>query len=171
MTVMSRKCSRCKKVFPLWAFPKNKNGPQGRLRMCRKCHNAYGKRWKENTPQYLQLNRRQNGVEQRRRRRLIILERYGGKCDCCGEARTEFLSIAHTEGDGREEREKLGGSSYIWRRLYNTGPARTLSNLGRLAPGMIGSYIGLRDVACGDSRRADHGEGPAGLFGGDPRVL
>ncbi len=32
---------------------------------------------------------------------------YGGKCDCCGESRFEFLALDHVNGGGRIEREKL----------------------------------------------------------------
>jgi hypothetical protein len=41
------------------------------------------------------------------------------------------------------------------------GPARTLGNLGRLAPGLIAPYTVLRGVAHNGSRGMGHGEGPA----------
>ena len=53
----------------------------------------------------------------------------------------------------------------VMQSLNKTGPARTLGNLGRLAPGLIAPYTVLRDVARNHSRRMDHGEGPARLPG------
>jgi hypothetical protein len=61
----------------------------------------------------------------------------------------------------------LNRHSLLIRRMRYCVPglARTLGNLGRLAPELIESYIGLRDVARDNSRRTSHAEGPAGLLG------
>lgn len=40
----------------------------------------------------------------------------------------------------------------------DTGLARTLGNLGRLAPWSMSSYTGLRGVACDDSWRTNDGK-------------
>ena len=40
---------------------------------------------------------------------------YGGKCECCGEAHREFLTIDHVNGDGAAHRRAIGGKG---RRLY-----------------------------------------------------
>ena len=37
--------------------------------------------------------------------RIITLERYGGKCACCGENTYEFLTIDHINNDGKNERK------------------------------------------------------------------
>ena len=34
------------------------------------------------------------------RSRLNVIEDYGGHCACCGETRTEFLSVDHVDGGG-----------------------------------------------------------------------
>lgn len=39
--------------------------------------------------------------------RSEVLEAYGGKCACCGEARNEFLAIDHVNGDGADHREMV----------------------------------------------------------------
>jgi len=38
---------------------------------------------------------------------------YGGKCSLCGESRQEFLCIDHVYNNGKEDREKFGGSGVI----------------------------------------------------------
>jgi len=54
-------------------------------------------------------------------------------------------------------------------RLPGPGPARTLGNLGRLAPGLIVSYTVLRVVSTDNSRRLNDGKDPGGL--GRSRLL
>lgn len=47
--------------------------------------------------------------------RDYVLKKYGGKCQCCGETRREFLTIEHINGNGRQERialGNLGGTAY-----------------------------------------------------------
>lgn len=52
--------------------------------------------------------------EYRRRLRREVIDKYGGKCDCCGEYHVEFLAIDHKNGDGAMERRKLFGSNTTW---------------------------------------------------------
>lgn len=40
--------------------------------------------------------------------RRRIIEQYGGKCECCGEAEYGFLSLDHRHGGGHQERKRLG---------------------------------------------------------------
>lgn len=42
---------------------------------------------------------------ERRRLKADVIAGYGGKCDCCGEDRVEFLVIDHAEGGGEEHRK------------------------------------------------------------------
>lgn len=42
------------------------------------------------------------------RLKLKVLDRYGGKCACCGEAEPEFLAIDHINNDGAEHRREIG---------------------------------------------------------------
>lgn len=50
--------------------------------------------------------------------KLKVIEAYGGKCTCCGEATLEFLTIDHINNDGAEDRrqngKKSGGKLYRW---------------------------------------------------------
>lgn len=50
---------------------------------------------------------KKRNAENRRRIRLEFISAYGGKCECCGENRFEFLSIEHNNGGGRKERKKI----------------------------------------------------------------
>ena len=55
--------------------------------------------------------------EYRQRRKVLVLEHYGGKCSCCGETKIEFLTLDHVNNDGKTHREQLGMSSggfYNW---------------------------------------------------------
>jgi len=46
--------------------------------------------------------------------RINIIEGYGGKCELCGEDNPHFLTIDHINGEGKKEREMLGG----WYKFY-----------------------------------------------------
>jgi len=54
---------------------------------------------------------------------------------------------------------------------YGAGLARTLGNLGNLAPCLCGSYTILRGVSCHDSRRISDGEDSTCLLGRGHRLL
>lgn len=38
-----------------------------------------------------------------------IIAAYGGRCECCGETETRFLSLDHVNGGGTKHRAMLGG--------------------------------------------------------------
>lgn len=49
-------------------------------------------------------------------RKKIVFAHYGGKCECCGEARPEFLCIDHIDGGGNKHRRNIGlGGSVFYR--------------------------------------------------------
>jgi hypothetical protein len=53
----------------------------------------------------------------RDKRKLEVIQYYGGKCECCGEFNIKFLTIDHVKGGGNKHRKQLGvaGSSfYSW---------------------------------------------------------
>lgn len=76
----------------------------------------------ERHKRYVELNadrKRKWGIDYLRRLRLSIVAAYGGKCECCGEEREEFLSIDHIYGRGGRHRKSLrekgvGTSLYLW---------------------------------------------------------
>lgn len=44
-----------------------------------------------------------------RDRKKIVIDHYGGKCECCGENILEFLTIDHINNDGASHRRELKG--------------------------------------------------------------
>lgn len=43
----------------------------------------------------------------RRTLRKTVLDRYGGKCECCGVEDFEFLTLEHKNGDGAADKRRL----------------------------------------------------------------
>lgn len=54
----------------------------------------------------------------RKMMRLLIIEKYGGKCACCNETEENFLSLDHINGNGNKHRKELsktrGDGIYPW---------------------------------------------------------
>jgi hypothetical protein len=52
----------------------------------------------------------------RAKHKKLVIAGYGGKCECCDEDRSEFLTIDHIFGDGKLERTttKKGLKLYSW---------------------------------------------------------
>lgn len=46
---------------------------------------------------------------------------YGGKCACCGETETRFLSLDHVNGGGARHRREVGNSYTLFRQLRDAG--------------------------------------------------
>ncbi len=79
---------------------------------CKECHRI--RIIKHQKSERGKMLRRRN----HRKLREEAMSGYGGKCECCGEDRYEFLAIDHVNGGGRKEREKL--STYqIARKIVN----------------------------------------------------
>jgi len=61
--------------------------------------------------------------ERRKSVRLRVLEAYGGKCVCCGEAGEQFLCLDHKDGKGKEHRATLNHGRqtdmYDWAMRHN----------------------------------------------------
>jgi hypothetical protein len=73
---------------------------------CTVCKKARYEKYK-NQP-YMSLEKQK---EYRRKIKLEVLEKYGGKCKCCGENNWEFLAIDHINCDGGDERRARNGSN------------------------------------------------------------
>ena len=49
--------------------------------------------------------------------RKIAIQKYGGKCACCGEKENVFLCIDHINGEGRKHRKSMTFANiYEWLR-------------------------------------------------------
>lgn len=54
----------------------------------------------------------------RRNQRQDLIDRYGGKCNCCGEANPYFLQIDHVNNDGGKHRLQAGGNNQVLSQIY-----------------------------------------------------
>lgn len=86
----TQKCTHCKVSYPLTEFFVSSN-------WCKTCINA--------------LNRRNHA-----KRRLQVHAGYGGKCVCCGETESKFLTIDNIAGNGGEFHRKYGSGIWSWLR-------------------------------------------------------
>jgi hypothetical protein len=80
------------------------------------------KRVKADPARHAALNAKRREAEMKRR--LRVLSHYGGKCDCCGESRYEFLAIDHIDGGGTKHRKETKHNSltqWIERNKYPPG--------------------------------------------------
>lgn len=90
-------CCRCKRELPLDQFSlvKERNGqPASR---CKQCACAATNKY-------------------RAALRAKIFNLFGNRCECCGEERSEFLTIDHVKGGGSKRRRDLGrkGTTYYY---------------------------------------------------------
>lgn len=70
---------------------------------------------------YYDQNQAQLVARSRINRYLLKMEfiaAYGGKCDCCGERRKDFLTLDHIGGTGAEHRRQNGNKTGIHMYLY-----------------------------------------------------
>jgi len=74
---------------------------QGLCRYSANCRNRT-----ENALAYCEFHR-QRGIERntarRYARRKLVIDTYGGRCNCCGENEFKFLAIDHVNGGGQKE--------------------------------------------------------------------
>jgi hypothetical protein len=137
----SRPCSKCNKALPFTEefFAVHRRQPWGLQAFCKRRYNA------TSLPKNL---------ESARKIRLKVLSHYGrdGKlgCQCCGEARIEFLSLDHIEGNGRTDRLKHGSNQQVFRHLVRDGfpPGyRTLCHNCNMSLGLYGYCPHSKEMA------------------------
>lgn len=63
------------------------------------------------------------------KRKIILINGYGGKCSCCGESEHAFLSIDHVNGGGGKHRREIGSSSTLYRNIIREGFPKTFQLL------------------------------------------
>jgi hypothetical protein len=105
-------------------------GVEGLAKWCRACksalkHKNYQRKFDKGLCRcgQLRLDKRlrcRRCIDQNRKYqqnlKIEVVLAYGGKCVCCGEERSEFLSIDHIEGQGAKHRQSIGGHFYAWLR-------------------------------------------------------
>src|SRR3990167_10349376 len=94
-----KKCSICKKEKTFNEFSKDKRKKFGIGNRCKICD-------------------KEKSRADRKRRKLLIVQKYGGKCMCCGENKFEFLTLDHINNDGYLHRMSISRTSgdhfYKW---------------------------------------------------------
>jgi hypothetical protein len=110
-----KRCAKCETLkFRDTDFHRSKRRKDGVEPYCKDCRRTGGyndqmllaqKRWHLRNPQYTK--------SYRLRERLKTIEAYGGKCECCGETRREFLSIDHIDQKGAAHRRHDHGAGPI----------------------------------------------------------
>lgn len=68
---------------------------------CPRCRMQWLKEWRKRPATVARKKK------QYRELREKVITGYGGKCDCCGEDRYEFLSVDHVNGGGNKEHQIL----------------------------------------------------------------
>lgn len=75
-----------------------------------------GRRWQDPEKRAIDIVRNK---AKRARERRDLLERYGGRCACCGEGRIEFLALDHIGGGGNVHRKEVGSGYHMYRWIIN----------------------------------------------------
>ena len=112
-----RRCSKCRYKKLIKHFGRDGNHRDGLRSWCNKCRAIFEspryriarhialKRWRR-------LNRVATNAQVKRarwRRKLEFIKAYGGKCGCCGERTSIFLTLEHKNGNGAFDRAYHGG--------------------------------------------------------------
>jgi len=53
------------------------------------------------------------------KRKIKVIQHYGGVCSCCGEYRIEFLCLDHKYGGGNKHREDIGSGTPMYKWVIN----------------------------------------------------
>lgn len=117
-----RLCSDCRRLLPLDAFYRVRKA-KTQWTTCAECFRAYQNAWlKSDAGKRYLAGREAYKREHRQRLKRLVMNAYGGKCACCGEAELSFLCMDHVNEDGAEHRRALraagrgGDSIYYWLR-------------------------------------------------------
>lgn len=120
--IASRACTKCTLTKLLTEFYSDPKKRDGHHTVCKECIKAERRARYATDPGFrarsaagsVEWYRRNTALTRRRRQtaRLEMIEAYGAKCVCCGEAAVEFLTMDHVGGWGAEHRaaDKSAGS-------------------------------------------------------------
>lgn len=111
-----KRCSRCNILKSSACFRKHKGYKDGLHCWCVDCMAQYRQ-------QHIERIRAQNNAS-KLKKKIKVMEYYGGRCACCGENILAFLTIDHIANDGGEHRKKISSGSgiYNWLATNNFPP-------------------------------------------------
>lgn len=138
--IFEKKCSKCSQTKPATKRHFSFRNDQQNLRSdCKDCQKAQHTKWRiKNKDIVNQLNKKsrlknrdrlnQKARAKRARIKKEVIDSYGGKCVCCSESKTEFLSLDHVNNNGAEHRKRIEkwGSMYRWAKENNCPPSLQL---------------------------------------------
>ncbi len=129
---MMKLCTKCNKILPSLEFYKKSERKSGISSFCKICtkldnNQRYHSKYKESSifkyrvknyaHKWHIANKEKNNrriSDDEKKRRMQCIEHYGGRCECCGEVRYEFLAIDHINGGGEKHRKKIGNKIARW---------------------------------------------------------
>ena len=98
-----RHCLECDTTKEEYEFYKHRRKKDGLQFSCKSCQA------KRDRQEYYRVRWRDRDIkrvlENQRDLRLKVIKGYGGKCVCCSEDNEGFLTLDHTNNNGREERK------------------------------------------------------------------
>ena len=131
-------CSTCKESQEKSEFYPHKRSKDRLFYECKKCcktrhHEGWQKaywadpeRYRKRSQDWIKANPDKYrdgyikaGKLYRDKTRDEALERYGGKCMCCGEKQKEFLCFDHINGGGGKHRKEVGSKIVVWLKKNN----------------------------------------------------
>lgn len=160
-----RKCYTCGETKNVAEFPQE--GAKG-CRVCRESGRAKDQRsvraaeryqlhqeriasdnraWKIANSETYRAQQKQYAKERREGNRRNVLDYYGGRCACCGEAEPLFLTVDHIDGNGAEHRRIIRKADmWLWLVQMNFPPGFQLlcfnCNAGRYRNGGVCPHKG-----------------------------
>lgn len=120
-----KKCFKCKILKEITYFSRDKSKKDGLCPYCRNCDKQYAKEWRNKNIVYAkkrELRYREKNSEKIKKTyktystklRQIVIDHYGKKCVCCKEKEDVFLTIDHTNNDGKIFRKNEKRLIYLW---------------------------------------------------------
>lgn len=117
------RCIACKKKDGPFPVGRRSGHGEYKSRRCMPCYAKVSLKWRNNNLEKAREIARRSANKRNRELRQLILEAYGRKCACCGEAEEIFLALDHKNNDGSKHRRLLGSSGvnrgvgnkvYVW---------------------------------------------------------
>lgn len=99
------------------SYSRNPEAKRARVKAWLMAHPEKQAAYRERSRGIRRLYRQKKRIEYRE----AVLNAYGRKCTCCGEANVAFLSIEHLRRDGEEHRRKCHGSFGVLQDIVRRG--------------------------------------------------